>query len=192
MSDATTLADRSAVVLAGSPAADGERTLALPRVVARATGVAEDVVVSCPSADADAVRRTLADVAPGARVAADPIADQGTVYSLLTALRLVRGDYAVVTAPGRPPADAPTVEALATALDASDCAVPTFEDAPGTLPGLFAVDRTKRACDVALARGIERLPRLLDLLDVARVPGTGLRSPRPTADAEGDAGTFAE
>lgn len=190
MTDPTDLAARSAVVLAGTPDAEGHRDLALPRVVARATGVADDVVVNCPPADADAVRTTLSDVAPTARVAADLVADQGSVYGLLTGLRLVRGEYAVVTAPGRPPADVPTVDALAAALDDRDCSVPVLDGTTGPLPGLFAVDRTRRACDVALARGVESLSGLLDLLDVVRVE---VRDPRPTTDVEeGDAGTFAE
>lgn len=193
MTDPTDLADRSAVVLAGAPTAAEGRDLALPRVVARATGVADDVVVNCRGSDAEAVRATLADVAPNARVAADPVADQGPVYGLLTGLRLARGDYAVVTAPGRPPADVPTVEELADALGDHDCAVPVMDGARGPLPGLFAVERTRSACDVALARGVEGLPGLLDLLDVVRVEGAGLRDPRPIADVEeGDAGTFAE
>lgn len=195
MTDPTDPAGRSAVVLAGAPSAIEGRRLALPRVVARAAGVADEVVVNCPPADAEAVRETLADVAPTARVAADPVADQGAVYGLLTALRVARGDYAVVTAPGRPPADARTVDALATALDGHDCAVPLLDGTASPLPGLYAVEATLTACDVALARDVRSLAGLVGLLDAARVDGTSLRDPGTPADADRtdpDAGTFAE
>ena len=153
-------ADKSLARLDGTPL--------VRHVIDRLGTVTEIVVVSCRADQRPGFERTLDGTSTEIRYAIDPVADQGPVVGVLTALDCIERPFVAVVACDMPFVDPDFLEFLFETAADRDGAVPTDDE--GIAQPAQAVYRAKAleaAGRAAVAEGQPRLQRLLDRLDVA-------------------------
>lgn len=171
----------SGVVVAGGRSrrfGDRDKALApvagrsmLARVCDALAPAVDELVVNCRGDQADAVRAHLADRSLPTAVAVDPVPDRGPLAGVATGLDAASGERAVVASCDLPRLAPAVPHAL---LDrcavAARPAVPRVDGHRQPLCAAYPTERTRRACETALAADERALGALLDRLDPVTVP----------------------
>jgi len=160
--------DKAVADLAGTPMTR--------RVADRLARVVDSVVVNCRADQRAALSGAMADADYPVRFAVDPDEDRGPMAGIMTGLRAVAGEYAVVVACDMPFVDPEFLAYLFDRIEGQagppadqgrqyDAAVPRPDEWYQPTQAAYRADAMADACEAALDRGDSKILAPLDDLD---------------------------
>ncbi len=171
---------RTGVIVAGGYSTrfgDGDKAVAdlagtpmIRRVADRLAPVTDRLVVNCRPDQRAAIAEALSGYEHPVTVAEDDEPDRGPMTGILTGLRAVETEFAVVVACDMPFVAAALVEHLFERAKDHDAAVPRVDGRDQPLQAVYRTDATVTACEVALARDQRAVFAALNDLDWVFVP----------------------
>lgn len=177
---------RTGLVVAGGYATrfgDGDKAVAdlagtpmIRRVADRLTPGIDRLVVNCRPDQRTAIEDALAGYAHPVTVAVDDEPDRGPMTGILTGLRAVESEFAVVVACDMPFVAPALVEHLFERAHEHDAAVPRVDGRDQPLQAVYRTDATVAACEAALARDERAVFAALAELDWVFVPEAEIRA----------------
>ena len=154
--------DKAVADLAGTPM--------IRRVADRLAPVIDRLVVNCRPAQREAIAEALSGYDHPRTVAEDEESDRGPMTGMLTGLRAVESEFAVVVACDMPFVAPGLVDHLFEQARAHDAAVPRVDGRDQPLQAVYRTDATVAACEAALARDQRAVFAALAELDWIAVP----------------------
>ncbi|WP_092693554.1 molybdenum cofactor guanylyltransferase [Halorientalis regularis] len=171
---------RTGVIVAGGYSTrfgDGDKAVAdlagtpmLRRVADRLAPVIDRLVVNCRPDQRGSIAAALAGYDHSVTVAEDDDPDRGPMTGILTGLRAVETEFAVVVACDMPFVAPALVEYLAERAQGHDAAVPRVDGRDQPLQAVYRTEATVAACEAALARDQRAVFAALNDLDWVFVP----------------------
>lgn len=141
--------------------ADLAGTPMIRRVADRITSVADELVINCRADQVEPIEDALDGFEPEPRFAVDPDPDQGPMAGIMTGLRGVHAEYALVVACDMPFVDSALVRALFEHADGHDAAVPKPDEWFQTTQAVYRASAMADACQAALQRGDRKIVKPL-------------------------------